>query len=692
MAADALVIPSLSYFSALHTDAYNLLSYQAIVKENSLAQQFRDCRGGGMALFFPKQNILHYDTPYKVNPYAKYLEPIAKRYFGEISGNDQKLMSNCYVFARSERETQEGLRSWLNDTLTPYFQADGGEDIDQVRSGGPLSQRIARALKPGGRSEVLILYGGKGAGKSTFLRRLFYFDTPQDLSLHGFPILIDCLSSPQNESELASYIWDSIIRALDVDGLLSGDLPKLLKLFSERYELAKRQTLYGVHEQTMDFIRERNRLLDDWKRDKQYVAKCLKKYWAANGKHTLIAFDNTDQLTPHLQDYCFLLSQNICRELEAVGIISMREERYCRARTAGVLDAYQNAGYHLSAPDLLGVFQKRIQLVIQDLEGAASSGYHDCLPDAAPFGALRAFFICCNKQFGAKGNALKEFLVECSRDNTRFALEFFRQFLSSGYTHVQEMIDEQNWNVSSHQVIKPMMVPQRFNYDEDKSIIPNVYKCRRPAAGSHFSMLRILRQLATSSGQGQVYSNVSSLVDLFESRFHMKEDCEECLDVLLSNGMIEASNRLDRYKIPRSGSEREYIYADQVRVTAFGLYMLDYLSSAFTYLELVSLDCGYFSEEVFQSMCQAAIGERNVGTPETRLQRLQSRLGRAERFVAYLEQQETFERAEFNIREDELFCPSIRKAFTREHPFIIASGMRNIKTGKRTEEDQPNPT
>jgi hypothetical protein len=60
--------------------------------------------------------------------------------------------------------------------------------------------------------------------------------------------------------------------------------------------------------------------------------------------------------------------------------------------------------------------------------------------------------------------------------------------------------------------------------------------------------------------------------------------------------------------------------------------------------------------------------------------------------VAYLEQQETFERAEFNIREDELFCPSIRKAFTREHPFIIASGMRNIKTGKRTEEDQPNPT
>ena len=58
------------------------------------------------------------------------------------------------------------------------------------------------------------------------------------------------------------------------------------------------------------------------------------------------------------------------------------------------------------------------------------------------------------------------------------ALEFFGQFLSSGYTHVQEMIDNTQWTVISHQVVKPMMVPQRFNYDENKSLVPNVFQCR----------------------------------------------------------------------------------------------------------------------------------------------------------------------------------------------------------------------
>ena len=203
-----------------------------------------------------------------------------------------------------------------------------------------------------------------------------------------------------------------------------------------------------------------------WKQDKVYVAKKLKDYWWNNGKRVVVAFDNTDQLPPALQDHCFLVAQSIVRELECVGIISMREERYCRARTVGVLDAYQNAGYHLAAPDLEGVFTKRIHLVINDLETQGKNAL-EVLPDDAPFDDLKKFFIACLRQFRDKQNALKLFLEECSRDNTRLALQFFSQFISSGYTHVEEMVANKHWTVINHQVIKPMMIPQRFNYDEN---------------------------------------------------------------------------------------------------------------------------------------------------------------------------------------------------------------------------------
>ncbi|HOF09591.1 MAG TPA: hypothetical protein PLV33_06305 [Opitutaceae bacterium] len=678
MNADAFIIPSLELFASNHTVLYNKLSYQAITRNNSLGILFSDPRANTRELHFPKLNILHYDTPFKVNNYAKFLEPIAKRYFGEISMEDQKLMSSCYVYARSLKDAEQGIKQRLSDCLTPYFEAEGGQDIEELRGGGKLNHKIVSALKRHGHSEIVILYGGKGAGKSTFLRRLFYHETPQDIQLHGFPIIIDCLKGPQNESEINNFFLDTIITALDTDRILEGTLPELLNLFNDKYELAKKQELYGIHEHTIDFIKLRANLVAAWKKDKLYVARRLKNYQVANGKHAIIAFDNTDQLNPALQDYCFLISQNICTELAAIGIISMREERYCRARTSGVLDAYQNSGFHLSAPDLLGVFQKRIHLVIEDLGAASQGKSHECLPPDAPYEQLKSFFICCTKQFGANQNSLKEFLVQCSRDNTRFALEFFRQFLCSGYTHVEEMIAEQNWTIISHQVIKPMMVPNRFNYDEEKSIIPNVYKCRKSHAGSHFTMLRILRAIAHSSEQGQMYLSIPSLIDQFEFKFQMREDCEECLDVLLYNGLIEASNRLDHYRVQKSTEANEYIYADQVRITAFGHYMLNSLCKAFTYIELVSLDCGYFSEQVFQSMVQAAVAERNVPTAEDRLKRLTSRLSRAQNFIDYLDAEEAREKVSFSLGESEVIVPTIRAAFNNERPLILKGGQRNI--------------
>jgi hypothetical protein len=99
----------------------------------------------------------------------------------------------------------------------------------------------------------------------------------------------------------------------------------------------------------------------------------------------VVAFDNTDQLPPRLQDHCFLTAQNVARELSCVVIISMREERYCRARTVGVLDAYHNSGFHLAAPDLQYVFTKRLKFLLKDLTRRNRDEILKILPTDTPF-------------------------------------------------------------------------------------------------------------------------------------------------------------------------------------------------------------------------------------------------------------------------------------------------------------------
>ncbi len=685
MDADALVIYDLAFFSDKFTEAYNLLGCQAITSDRSLQLAFGFGRDVGRELYYAKNGITHYDATVQKNPFAKFLEPISRKYFGEIASTDKRMMDHCYVFARGTRQVEQGMKTRLTDDLTTFFKADGAENIANVRTGGKLSDRIARSLQRNSGGEVLILYGGKGAGKSTFLRRLLYHDAPTQLVLRGFPIIVDCLRAPQEKNDLTTYIWNKITIALDQDGLLDGSMESLLQLFEDKFEIAKKQELAGYGMGSGGFIRARNALAVKWKEDKVYVAQRLKNYWLRNGKKLIIAFDNTDQLPPVLQDHCFLLAQNISRELECVGIISMREERYCRARTVGVLDAYQNAGYHLAAPDLAGVFTKRIRMVITDLAAQGRTSILETLPEDAPFEELKKFFIACLLQFRDRNNAFRRFLEECSRDNTRLALEFFGQFVSSGYTHVEEMINNIHWTVISHQVIKPMMVPQRFNYDENKSLIPNIYQCRTPQHGSHFTTVRLLRMLRHGTGMSPDsggYWRVDGLIDEFESKFGMRQDCESALDVLLRHGLVEANNRLDSYSVEKAGTDgKELIYADEIRITAFGIYMLEHLSRTFTYLEMVSLDCGLADESLYHSFCKAAVSERIAGTNVERRNRMTSRLDRATAFVRYLQTDEAREKGEFLLNDADDIMPAVSAAFEEDKQKALASAIKNI--GKR---------
>jgi hypothetical protein len=104
----------------------------------------------------------------------------------------------------------------------------------------------------------------------------------------------------------------------------------------------------------------------------------------------------------------------------------------------------------------------------------------------------------------------------------------FRSFLLSGYTNVDEMIASGHWTFQIHQVIKPVMIPARYYYDESSSKIPNIYQLRSHRLSSHFTGLRILRKLSKGVEKGSPsYFDLTQMRTYFAETFGMVEDFEK---------------------------------------------------------------------------------------------------------------------------------------------------------------------
>lgn len=663
----AFVIRGLKFFESEYTKATNSLSFLAITDHSSLHALLTSSPPKDRTIYFPKEKIASYAHKITSNRLAARLRPVVSRYFGVINDDDTEFMERCYVAQREYQGTSDGLRAMIQDSLSPYLAEFGVQQLDDTGKGGRLGGRLTKNIKEQRLGEVLVLFGGKGSGKSTFVKRLLHHNTPRWLRDHAVIAVIDLLHVPEDTEKIRDAIWNGLVEQLDRDKLLSSDRAVLLaELFAQQHEIALKQELAGLPHLSEAFNLQLNQLVSKWKSDKPFCAGQLVEYWSKKSRGAIVVLDNTDQYSASVQDYCFSAAQEISSLLKCVVLISMREERFHESKIHGVLDAFQNSGFHISSPRPSDVFRKRLEYTTSILRQDGNqrfSGDQDFARDCCTYLEI------LNREFSNDQSPLNGFLSACAHGDTRLSLDLFRSFLLSGYTNVDEMITEGNWHFRIHQVIKPVMIPERYYYDESLSAIPNMYQLRSSRHSSHFTALRILRKLGKSVDiSAPPYFGVAYLRTYFAETFNMVDDFEKNLDLLLRHGFVEANNRLDAY------SEA----LDSVKITNYGLYMLNDLAKYFTYLDLVCTDCGIYSQSDSNYLIEAARQEYALFMKGDRVERVRVRLDRVDKFIAYLEYEEAQERDLYSLGmpTDEMFTYSARQSFDVERRRVLRSARR----------------
>ncbi|MBW1248380.1 hypothetical protein I7860_16975 [Pseudomonas tolaasii] len=666
----AFVIRSLSYFEVEYTKAINNFSFIAVNEHATLSTLLNSAHPKDRGVFFPKEKIPSYSHTITANRLATSLRPIASYYFGVITDHDTEFMERCYVSQRDYQSTHEGMRSILHDSLSPYLESHNIQQLDDTGKGGRLGGKLTKNLKNKKQGDVLVLFGGKGAGKSTFIKRLLHHNPPRWLKDHAVIAIVDLLKVPEDKTVIRDLIWASLIVEIDTDNLLSSTREELVNsLFKDRFEIALKQDLSGLSEQSEAFNIKLNQLVSDWKLDKKYCAKKIVEYWSEKDKGIIIVVDNTDQYSTLIQDFCFSSAQEISKELGCTTLISMREERFYNSKIHGVLDAFQNSGFHISSPRPAEVFKKRLDYTASLLQDETRREAIIDISDDKFITDCCTYLEILNKTFSNDLSPLNNFLSACAHGDIRLSLDLFRSFLLSGYTNVDEMISAGSWSFQIHQVIKPVMIPTRYFYDENLSDIPNIYQLRSNRNSSHFTSLRILRKLAkTIDSSTPSYLSIAELRSYFAEVFNMLEDFEKNMDVLLKHGFVESNNRLDQYTDN----------VDSVKITNYGLYMINELAFYFAYLDLVCTDCGIYSEQTSNYLTEAAKKEYGLFTKGDRVARVQVRLERVEEFIKYLKVEEEREKDFYSLGmpEEEMFTFKALGNFVPERERVLRSAAK----------------
>ena len=442
----AFVVKNLDFFESEYTTAINLLGFTSVTETNSLQYNIGVSKKSYSEIYFPKQNIVSYDTPVNSNKFAAPLSSISRKFLGSIPINDSEFMDKCYVSNKGHYDQlQKNVHGFLNDSLTPYFKNQGFREFTDDKAGGAFGNNIVKTIKIENLDNVMILFGGRGSGKSTFLKRFLFHKRPIELDMYSEIALVDLIDSSQTSESLTTEIWERVKIGIDKEKIFDSSRENILNLFSTEFEVYKAQILIGLEESNIEYQRLVREFLTQKLNDTKLFCEKISLRYKSKNKGLIIFLDNMDQLNPALQEICYLSAVEVAKKLSCLVIISMREERYFNAKARGSLDAYHTPGYHLSAPVIPEVIIKRINYINEKLNTTQDVDLEYGINSNQDLKTIQNFLEICTFQLNKKDSHLSNFLRYATHGDVRQALDFFRGFLSSGYTNVAEISENSYW-------------------------------------------------------------------------------------------------------------------------------------------------------------------------------------------------------------------------------------------------------
>lgn len=252
---EALVFEDAKALVSRFAELWNILSYPRVL-EGSLGQFFT----------FPDELPRHHKSVISALPNAdetlirnslsRELIPLLKGVFEDLTDEDRlEELRHCYVYSTPLDTTARDFVITIKDLPPPYLRGQVTDVHPTISSGGAFHQKIRELETSGKRGLVMLLLGGVGAGKTTFLRQVRVRYCADEIERSGAFFYLDFRDAPL-KSGLEDFVFQSIRSQLDQAAYLRGLCEKLIgaKLHAAAIPLGQPPVLKALFQDELEQV------------------------------------------------------------------------------------------------------------------------------------------------------------------------------------------------------------------------------------------------------------------------------------------------------------------------------------------------------------------------------------------------------------------------------------------------------
>ncbi len=356
--------------------------------------------------------------------------------------------------------------------------------------------------------QVLLIIGGAGSGKTTFIDRLQEVSLSKEVRDATVWVHLNMNTAPVSNSEIYDFLRREIVRGLRAayPELDFDDLETLKAVYgveANRFRKGLGKLLEGDPDK---YNAELYQTLRNADADLHMRAVCHCRHLGnERNKLVVIALDNCDKRTLDEQLLMFEAAQWVQTEFRALVVLPLRDETYDNFRDKPPLDtALKDMVFRIEPPPFHHVLVTRIQLALDQLAKKAPKTYKFDLPNGfkVEYAATdQAYYLTSMvRSVFEHDHQIRRMLDGLSGRNLRVAFELFQEFCRSGHITEDYIV-----NIRQHKgeytlplsVVLAILLRKSFRfYDSDRGHLRNLTDVDiRDAKPNYFNRLMIMRWL-----------------------------------------------------------------------------------------------------------------------------------------------------------------------------------------------------
>jgi hypothetical protein len=529
-------------------------------------------------------------------------------------------LRQCYSATTSLSEYALISREILEARYTAIASTETDVQATPARRGESLSPDLTSDLAAGSLARrPLILLGDVGVGKSMFIRHFIHIDAKAVLE-RSIVLSINFGREPALAEDLSAYVMERFITQLR-DYAVDVESDKFVRSV---YKAELRSFESSVHGRLKRSNPEEYELREIGFLDRKLSARdthleaSLRYASRAMKRQVIIFLDNIDQRDADFQELVFLIGQSLAESWPATVFLSLRPDTFYRSRNVGSLTAYQPRVFTIAPPELEQVIAKRLHFcgeLVQDPE-IRRKIMPDVLDDQAATLGIYLEILARSLRQRAE---LVEFVENLSGGNVREALGFLNTFVGSGHVNTLKILDieekEGKYLIPLHEFVRAVIFGDHEYYDPAASPIANIFEISTDDGREHFLLSLLLTHVERTGevGRRDGFVAIDEIMLFGQSFGFLPAQIEFALRHALDKRLLQG------------GPPRDDENPRRYRITTVGAYTYKKLVRTFGYIDAVVVDTPIVDKAAAETIRHS--------------REVEDRLLRAERFVAYLDDQ-----------------------------------------------------